>query len=80
MKYGQEDYHNIIIKDLPEEGSSLLEYRGSSPLYIFKDLDGNCLDYKTDGNIMIMIKDTEELCPLNSRKLIVEKPSQKAEF
>ena len=36
FQYAEEPYHNIIINDLDDDGLELLEYRGSSPLYIFK--------------------------------------------
>ena len=36
--YAEEPYHNIIINDLDDHGLELLEYRGSSPLYLLYDI------------------------------------------
>jgi hypothetical protein len=35
--YGNELPYNIVINDLEENGFELLEYRGDTPLYIFKN-------------------------------------------
>jgi len=37
--YGNELPYNIYINDLEDCGYELLEYRGDTPLYIFKDSD-----------------------------------------
>lgn len=39
--YGNEQPHNIIINDLEELGLQLLEYKGDSPMYIFRDSKSN---------------------------------------
>lgn len=35
--YGNEPYHNIIIKDLEDMGLELLEYRYETPMYLYTD-------------------------------------------
>jgi hypothetical protein len=35
--YAEEPYHNIIINDLEDNGLELLEYRGSTPMYLLYD-------------------------------------------
>lgn len=39
--YGREPLHNIIIKDLPNYGLELLEYRGDEPMYAYKKENRN---------------------------------------
>ena len=39
IQYGQERLENIIIKDLDINGFELWEYRGTTPLYLFKRAD-----------------------------------------
>lgn len=41
IHYGKEPEHNIILNDLDDYGLELLEYRGSEPLYLLRQLDGN---------------------------------------
>lgn len=38
-EFGKELSHNILINDIDEAGQELLEYRGSEPLYIAKDVE-----------------------------------------
>ena len=37
--FGKEPYHNIIINDIDDYGTELLEYRGDTPMYFFKSID-----------------------------------------
>lgn len=39
QEFGKELAHNIIINDIDEAGQELLEYRGTEPLYLFKDIE-----------------------------------------
>jgi hypothetical protein len=43
--YGMEPYHKIIIKDLPENGLELWEYRGKDPLYLIFKENNNTYQY-----------------------------------
>lgn len=38
--YGQESFQNIFIEGLDDTGLELLEYRGDSTLFLFKDING----------------------------------------
>ena len=40
-QYGNEPFHNIIINDLDELGIILKEYRGDTPLYLFRHKDSD---------------------------------------
>ena len=66
--YGMEPYHKIIIKDLPEYGLELWEYKGKEPLYLIFEEDSvnKTYSYKKhslNGN------DTVYLSPGNSTSL-----------
>ena len=37
--FGKEPYHNIIINDVDDYGTELLEYRGDTPIYFFKSIN-----------------------------------------
>ena len=39
QEFGKELAHNVIIKDIDEVGQALLEYRGTTPLYLFRDYE-----------------------------------------
>lgn len=75
LVYGEEDPDNIIIKDLQNEtASNLLEYRGSSPLYILLSFDeqlkkitvktittyGNQIVYDANNGVKMAIKSLPE--------------------
>ena len=38
-EYGNEPFHNIIINDLDDYGLELKEYRGDTPLYLFREIN-----------------------------------------
>jgi hypothetical protein len=38
QEFALEPANNIIINDVDENGQELLEYRGTEPLYLFKNL------------------------------------------
>lgn len=44
QEFALEQPHNIIINDIDESGQELLEYRGTEPLYLFKNLLTNEFD------------------------------------
>lgn len=44
VHYGHEKEYNIILNDLDTYGLELLEYRGSEPLYLLRQIDGNNVD------------------------------------
>lgn len=74
---GGEPLHNIIIKDLPTNGQELLEYRGSSPLYIYKDKNGSYVDYKTDPNTQVaLINDPDTIIKISSDDIVCERVGQ----
>ena len=62
-KYGNEPFHNIILKDL-NDGLELLEYQGDSPIYLLKNtenglfeyvlFDGDVIRYDASGNQVIL--------------------------
>lgn len=56
--YGKEQKHNIFINDLEIKGLELLEYRGSDPLYLFRDLvDGKIVGMTIDGSFEVDASD-----------------------
>lgn len=59
--YGKEQKHNIFINDLEIRGLELLEYRGSDPLYLFRDvLTGKITDITIDPKFSIFPQLTDE--------------------
>ena len=40
-QYGNEPFHNIIINDLDDYGVILEEYRGDTPLYLFREVNSD---------------------------------------
>ena len=50
-KYGNEPFHNIIIKDL-SDGLELLEYQGDNDIYLLKNVDNGLFEYVLfDGEV-----------------------------
>ena len=50
-KYGNEPFHNIIIKDL-SDGLELLEYQGDNDIYLLKNVDNGLFEYVLfDGDV-----------------------------
>ena len=50
-KYGNEPFHNIIIKDLTD-GLELLEYQGDNDIYLLKNVDNGLFEYVLfDGDV-----------------------------
>lgn len=47
-EYAREPYHNIIINDLDTYGLELMEYRGSSPMYILINQADEAVNIKMD--------------------------------
>jgi hypothetical protein len=39
--YGDELPHNIIINDIEDAGLELLEYRGNTPIYMFREINSD---------------------------------------
>ena len=62
--YANEPYHNIIINDLDEAAIELMEYRGDTPLYLFRDItnsqdgidinDGEFTNFTLNGDTKII--------------------------
>ena len=60
--YGKEQKHNIFINDLEIKGLELLEYRGSDPLYLFRDVvNGKIVDMTIDGNFEVNTNDLNHI-------------------
>ena len=53
--YGNELPHNIVINDLDEDSLELLEYRGDTPLYIFKN-DNSCTNITLNGSQIVYVQ------------------------
>ena len=47
-EYAREPYHNIIINDLDTYGLELMEYRGSSPIYILINQSDEAVNIRMD--------------------------------
>lgn len=47
-EYAREPYHNIIINDLDTYGLELMEYRGSSPMYILINQSDEAINIRMD--------------------------------
>lgn len=47
-EYAREPYHNIIINDLDTYGLELMEYRGSSPMYILINQSDEAVNIRMD--------------------------------
>ena len=47
ITYGKEQPHNIFIYDLDIQGLELLEYRGSEPLYLYRNIQTGKVDKMT---------------------------------
>lgn len=82
--FGLEPLDNIIINDLDINGMELLEYRGATPLYLYKDALGNYVDYTTVDNTQVYLvigADNYTATNISNSQLIVyERPTQKEEF
>ena len=51
-KYGNEPFHNIILKDL-NSGLELLEYQGDNDIYLLKNVDNGLFEYVLfDGDVI----------------------------
>ena len=51
-KYGNEPFHNIIIKDL-SDGLELLEYQGDNDIYLLKNVENGLFEYVLfDGDVV----------------------------
>lgn len=50
-EYAREPYHNIIINDLDTYGLELMEYRGSSPMYILINQSDEAVNIRMDLSI-----------------------------
>ena len=58
QNFGNELAHNIIINDVEDNGLELLEYRGNTPLYLFKDKEtGNYTNMSINGDQCVYIAD-----------------------
>lgn len=49
--YGNEPFHNIIIKDVDDMGLEQLDYLGENSIYIFRTEDGDYTNMLFDGNV-----------------------------
>lgn len=64
--YGKEQRHNIFINDLEIKGLELLEYRGSDPLYLFRDASsGKIVEITIDGDFNLRDGITPNTLPSN---------------
>lgn len=68
--YGNELPHNIIINDLEDSGFELLEYRGDTPLYVFKQED-RCVNVTLDQDVTVYLKSSGIPVKISSKDDIV---------
>ena len=67
--YAQEPYQNIIINDLDEVAVELLEYRGSQPLYLLRNIEtGEFENYTSYGDTIAKRKSDNEDISLKELK------------
>ena len=67
--YAQEPYQNIIIKDLDETAVELLEYRGTQPLYLLRNVEtGTFENYTAYGDTEAKREDNGESILLKELK------------
>lgn len=71
---GGEPYHNIIINDLDERASELLEYRGDTPLYLLYRVGEEVYsNYYINGDIIVKVNgEDKKLSEVATRKGIAE--------
>ena len=65
--YGGEPAHNIEIRDLPEKGYELLEYRYDQPIYLYRQKSSNTFDnVLINDNKLCLVgdEDTSKIVPL----------------
>ena len=64
--FGGEPYHNIIINDLDDLAVELLEYRGDTPMYFFREVSDNVYNnISVYGDMMVFPKGSETPCKLS---------------
>lgn len=55
--YAKEPYHNIIINDLDAVSVELLEYKGDTPLYLFREVETDqFVNFTDNGKTQIKLK------------------------
>ena len=60
QNFGGELAQNIIINDVEDNGLELLEYRGNTPLYLFKDVStGNYINMSINGDQGVYIANVD---------------------
>lgn len=66
QNFGNELPQNIIINDLEDAGLNLLEYRGDTPIYMFRNVDTDTfMNMTLNGNLECSIDGVEEKVPIN---------------
>ena len=74
LTYGGENFEDIIINGLSKEkASNLLEYRGSTPLYILMDEDGAVQTVTTYGNQKVYTEENTETVIKNLSSYYINK-------
>jgi hypothetical protein len=74
--FGREPYHNITINDIENNGMELLEYNGTEPLYIFKNINGECEHWTTNSKTKIALIDNPSvLIDIDDSTVVYELPS-----
>ena len=69
--YGNEPFHNIIIKDVDDMGLEQLDYIGDSDIYIFRTEDGEYTNMLFDGNVIRYEKATNLPIKINDKSQII---------
>jgi hypothetical protein len=67
-EYAKEPFHNIIVNDLDDVGLELLEYRGTSPMYLIIDNNADLVTNMRFGGTMTT-KDGQEIDITDSDKM-----------
>lgn len=66
QNFGNELPQNIIVNDLEDAGLNLLEYRGDTPIYMFRNVDTDTfMNMTLNGNLECSIDGVEEKVPIN---------------
>lgn len=62
QNFGNELPQNIIVNDLEDAGLNLLEYRGDTPIYMFRNINTDTfINMTLDGNLKCSIIENNEL-------------------
>ena len=69
--YGNEPFHNIVLKDVEEMGLEQLDYIGEDDIFIFRTEDGEYTNVLFDGNVTRYEKGTNQPIQVNDKNKMI---------